>query len=125
MVAAVMGWCTVTVATVMEAVLLTEAVRAALRGPIGAGAAADRLTQALGVPLPILRPRVTAAAVGHLVRAGLLSTSAATRSSPTSTWTRWPRSPAAGTCSPCSTGTSPWARTRPRAGSVSAERTST
>ncbi|KPI02423.1 hypothetical protein OV450_4673 [Actinobacteria bacterium OV450] len=49
-----------------------EAVRAALRGPIGAGVAADRLTAALGVPLPILRPRVTAAAVGHLVRAGLL-----------------------------------------------------
>ncbi|WP_327359926.1 hypothetical protein [Streptomyces sp. NBC_01296] len=49
-----------------------EAVRAALRGPVGAGWAADRLTEALGVPLPILRPRVTAAAVGHLVKAGLL-----------------------------------------------------
>ncbi|MFG2298972.1 hypothetical protein [Streptomyces sp. NPDC048603] len=49
-----------------------EAVRAALRGPIGAGVAADRLTQALGEPLPILRPKVTASAVGHLVRAGLL-----------------------------------------------------
>ncbi|WP_327364307.1 hypothetical protein [Streptomyces sp. NBC_01296] len=49
-----------------------EQVRAALRGPIGAGVAADRLTEALGVPLPILRPRVTAAAVGHLVKAGLL-----------------------------------------------------
>ncbi|MEW1637552.1 hypothetical protein AB0469_26205 [Streptomyces sp. NPDC093801] len=49
-----------------------EAVRAALRGPIGAGAAADRLTEALGVPLPILRPRVTASAIGHLVKAGLL-----------------------------------------------------
>ncbi|WP_328765454.1 hypothetical protein [Streptomyces sp. NBC_00272] len=49
-----------------------EQVRAALRGPIGAGVAADRLTEALGVPLPILRPRVTAAAVGHLARAGLL-----------------------------------------------------
>ncbi|MGW6842104.1 hypothetical protein [Streptomyces sp. NPDC054958] len=48
-----------------------EAVRAALRG-IEAGVAADRLTEALGVPLPILRPRVTAAAVGHLVKAGLL-----------------------------------------------------
>ncbi|MFE5864185.1 hypothetical protein ACFQ77_27095 [Streptomyces virginiae] len=48
-----------------------EAVRAGLRG-IEAGVAADRLTQALGVPLPILRPRVTASAVGHLVRAGLL-----------------------------------------------------
>ncbi|MFG2298978.1 hypothetical protein [Streptomyces sp. NPDC048603] len=49
-----------------------EAVRAALRGPIGAGAAADRLTQALGEPLPRCRPRVTALAVGHLARAGLL-----------------------------------------------------
>lgn len=49
-----------------------EAVRAALRGPMGAGVAADRLTEALGVPLPILRPRVTAAAVGHLVKAGFL-----------------------------------------------------
>ncbi|MEV7445731.1 hypothetical protein AB0O22_32120 [Streptomyces sp. NPDC091204] len=49
-----------------------EAVRAALRGPVGAGWAADRLTEALGVPLPILRPRVTASAVGHLVKAGLL-----------------------------------------------------
>ncbi|MEU3317374.1 hypothetical protein ABZ743_32515 [Streptomyces sp. NPDC006662] len=33
-----------------------EGVRAALRGPVGAGVAADRLTEALGVPLPILRP---------------------------------------------------------------------
>ncbi|MFE2146635.1 hypothetical protein ACFXA3_33760 [Streptomyces sp. NPDC059456] len=49
-----------------------EQVRAALRGPSGAGVATDRLTEALGEPLPILRPRVTAAAVGHLVRAGLL-----------------------------------------------------
>lgn len=49
-----------------------EVVRAALRGPIGAGVAADRLTEALGVPLPILRPRVTASAVGRLVKAGLL-----------------------------------------------------
>ncbi|MER6251951.1 hypothetical protein ABT224_11355 [Streptomyces sp. NPDC001584] len=49
-----------------------EQVRAALRGPVGAGVAADRLTEALGVPLPILRPGVTAAAVGHLVKAGLL-----------------------------------------------------
>ncbi|MGW6843843.1 hypothetical protein [Streptomyces sp. NPDC054958] len=48
-----------------------EAVRAALRG-IEAGVAADRLTQALGVPLPILRPRVTASGIGHLVKAGLL-----------------------------------------------------
>lgn len=45
-----------------------EAVRAALRG-IEAGVAADRLTEALQVPLPILRPRVTAAAVGHLLKA--------------------------------------------------------
>ncbi|WP_158939236.1 hypothetical protein [Streptomyces sp. NRRL S-87] len=49
-----------------------EAVRAALGGPIGAGVAADRLTQALGEPLPRCRPRVTASAVGHLVKAGLL-----------------------------------------------------
>ncbi|MET8756105.1 hypothetical protein ABZW32_39340, partial [Streptomyces sp. NPDC004667] len=49
-----------------------EAVRAALPGPVGAGVAADRLTQVLGTPLPRCRPRVTAAAVGHLVRAGLL-----------------------------------------------------
>ncbi|MFD9469924.1 hypothetical protein [Streptomyces goshikiensis] len=48
-----------------------EAVRAALRGPIGAGVAADRLTEALGEPLRC-RPRVTAAAVGHLAGAGLL-----------------------------------------------------
>ncbi|MFJ6799143.1 hypothetical protein [Streptomyces sp. NPDC091268] len=48
-----------------------EQVRAALRGPIGAGVAADRLTEALGEPLRC-RPRVTAAAVGHLARAGLL-----------------------------------------------------
>ncbi|MFD3940494.1 hypothetical protein ACFWSF_37535 [Streptomyces sp. NPDC058611] len=34
--------------------------------------AADRLTDALGVPLPRRRPRVTAATVGHLVPAGLL-----------------------------------------------------
>ncbi|MFE5713425.1 hypothetical protein ACFQ7J_21745 [Streptomyces sp. NPDC056501] len=49
-----------------------EGVRAALRGPMGAGQAADRLTEALGEPLPRCRPRVTAAAVGHLVKAGLL-----------------------------------------------------
>ncbi|MER6392772.1 hypothetical protein ABT236_30445 [Streptomyces sp. NPDC001523] len=48
-----------------------ERVRAALRG-IEAGVAADRLTEALGVPLPILRPRVTASGIGHLVKAGLL-----------------------------------------------------
>ncbi|MET9323668.1 hypothetical protein ABZX75_26315 [Streptomyces sp. NPDC003038] len=49
-----------------------EQMRAALRGPMSAGVAADRLTEALGVPLPILRPRVTASAVGRLVKAGLL-----------------------------------------------------
>lgn len=49
-----------------------EGVRAALRGPMGAGQAADRLTEALGEPLPRCRTRVTAAAVGHLVKAGLL-----------------------------------------------------
>ncbi|MFF5809652.1 hypothetical protein [Streptomyces sp. NPDC012746] len=49
-----------------------EAVYAALRGPVGAGWAADRLTEALGVPLPRCRPRVTASAVGYLVKAGLL-----------------------------------------------------
>ncbi|MEU8465775.1 hypothetical protein [Streptomyces sp. NPDC029003] len=49
-----------------------EAVRAALRGPMGAGTAADRLTDALGVVLPPRRPRVTAAAVGHLARVGLM-----------------------------------------------------
>ncbi|MGE7391789.1 hypothetical protein ACQKM2_40620, partial [Streptomyces sp. NPDC004126] len=48
-----------------------EQVRAALRGPVGAGVAGDRLTEALGEPLRC-RPRVTAAAVGHLVRAGFL-----------------------------------------------------
>ncbi|MEV7526448.1 hypothetical protein [Streptomyces sp. NPDC091371] len=48
-----------------------EAVRAALRGPVGAGWAADRLTEALGEPLRC-RPRVTASAVGHLAGAGLL-----------------------------------------------------
>ncbi|MFB7178497.1 hypothetical protein ACFCYI_12400 [Streptomyces sp. NPDC056257] len=36
------------------------------------GQAVDRLTEAFGVPLPILRPPVTASAVGHLVEAGLL-----------------------------------------------------
>ncbi|MFF6888573.1 hypothetical protein ACFY9F_35960 [Streptomyces sp. NPDC012421] len=49
-----------------------EAVRAALRGPTGASWAADRLTEALGEPLRF-RPRVTASAIGHLVRAGLLT----------------------------------------------------
>ncbi|MEU9181655.1 hypothetical protein AB0C90_33320 [Streptomyces sp. NPDC048550] len=49
-----------------------EQVRAALRGPIGAAVAAGLLTQALGEPLPRCRPRVTASAVGHLARAGLL-----------------------------------------------------
>ncbi|MFZ3475734.1 hypothetical protein ACODT3_40175 [Streptomyces sp. 4.24] len=49
-----------------------ERVRAALRGPAGAGVAADRLTEALGSPLPACRPRATPAAVGHLAKAGLL-----------------------------------------------------
>ncbi|MEV6332290.1 hypothetical protein [Streptomyces sp. NPDC051909] len=50
-----------------------EAVRAALRGPTSAFAAAEVLTRALGDPLPHCRPQVTAAAIGHLVRAGLLT----------------------------------------------------
>ncbi|MET7344668.1 hypothetical protein [Streptomyces sp. NPDC005547] len=48
-----------------------EAVRAALRA-VDAGEAAGRLTRALGEPL-VCRPAVTASAVGHLVRAGLLA----------------------------------------------------
>ncbi|MGW7594260.1 hypothetical protein, partial [Streptomyces rubiginosohelvolus] len=48
-----------------------EAVRAALR-LLDAWEAADRLTRALGEPL-VWRPGVTASAVGHLVRAGLLA----------------------------------------------------
>ncbi|RPF39763.1 hypothetical protein EDD96_3510 [Streptomyces sp. Ag109_G2-6] len=48
-----------------------EAVRAALRGPMGAGVAAYRLTEALGEPLRC-RPRMAAAAVGHLVKASRL-----------------------------------------------------
>ncbi|MFC8494781.1 hypothetical protein ACFUJU_29100 [Streptomyces sp. NPDC057235] len=50
-----------------------EGVRAALRGPADAWRAAERLTEALGEPLPFGRPPVTATAVGHLVRAGLLA----------------------------------------------------
>ncbi|MFH9959640.1 hypothetical protein ACH4OX_36275 [Streptomyces roseolus] len=50
-----------------------EAVRAALPGPAGAWWAAEQLTAALGAPLPRCRPRVTPAAIGHLVRAGLLA----------------------------------------------------
>ncbi|MFF6794351.1 hypothetical protein ACFY9C_35375 [Streptomyces filamentosus] len=50
-----------------------EAVRAALPGPAGAWWAAERLTGALGDPLPRCRPAVTPAAIGHLVRAGLLA----------------------------------------------------
>ncbi|MEU7697165.1 hypothetical protein [Streptomyces sp. NPDC039028] len=49
-----------------------EAVRAGLRGPVGASWAADRFTEALGEPRRF-RPSVTASAVGHLVRAGLLT----------------------------------------------------
>ncbi|MFJ2060513.1 hypothetical protein ACIOMM_31890 [Streptomyces sp. NPDC087908] len=40
--------------------------------PTGASWAADRLTKALGEPRRF-RPRVTASAIGHLVRAGLLT----------------------------------------------------
>ncbi|MFC7934354.1 hypothetical protein [Streptomyces cinereoruber] len=50
-----------------------EGIRAALPGPVGAWWAAERLTEALGSPLPYGRPPVTATAVGHLVRAGLLA----------------------------------------------------
>ncbi|MFC7979751.1 hypothetical protein ACFUT3_31520 [Streptomyces cinereoruber] len=50
-----------------------EGIRAALRGPAGAWWAAEHLTEALGQPLPYGRPPVTATAVGHLVRAGLLA----------------------------------------------------
>ncbi|MFF9691317.1 hypothetical protein [Streptomyces sp. NPDC014623] len=41
--------------------------------PSGAWWAAERLNKALGEPLPFGRPPVTATAVGHLVRAGLLA----------------------------------------------------
>lgn len=50
-----------------------EGIRAALPGPAGAWWAAERLTEALGSPLPYGRPPVTATAVGHLVRVGLLA----------------------------------------------------
>ncbi|WP_432089584.1 hypothetical protein [Streptomyces sp. bgisy095] len=50
-----------------------EGIRAALRGPADAWRAAERLTEALGDPMPFGRPPVTATAVGHLVRAGLLA----------------------------------------------------
>ncbi|MFE6713856.1 hypothetical protein [Streptomyces sp. NPDC057695] len=49
-----------------------EGIRAALPGPASAWWAAERLTEALGEPLPFGRPAVTATAVGRLVRAGLL-----------------------------------------------------
>ncbi|MFC8014886.1 helix-turn-helix domain-containing protein [Streptomyces cinereoruber] len=49
-----------------------EGIRAALPGVVSAWWAAERLTEALGAPLPFGRPSVTATAVGHLVRAGLL-----------------------------------------------------
>lgn len=101
-----------------------EQVRAALRGPIGAGVAADRLTDALGAPLRC-RPRVTAAAVGHLAAPVSWSASAGTASFPTFTRTRWLPSRAAGTCRPCSTGTSPSARTRPLGAWASEGSTST
>ncbi|MGW7412760.1 hypothetical protein [Streptomyces sp. NPDC054863] len=50
-----------------------EGVRAALRGPIGASTAADRLTAAVGDPLPVLRPAVTSRQIGDLARAGFLT----------------------------------------------------
>ncbi|MFB7942970.1 hypothetical protein [Streptomyces sp. NPDC056049] len=50
-----------------------EAVRASLPGTLDAYRAAERLTAALGDPLPRCRPRVTPAAIGHLARAGLLT----------------------------------------------------
>ncbi|MFK0142452.1 hypothetical protein [Streptomyces murinus] len=50
-----------------------EAVRAALRGPDAAYRAAQRLNEAMGEPWPVGRPRVTASAIGHLVRAGHLA----------------------------------------------------
>ncbi|MFD8147095.1 hypothetical protein [Streptomyces sp. NPDC059708] len=102
-----------------------EGVRAALPGVIGAGVSADRLTEALGVPLPILRPRVTASAVGHQVRAGLLVYLGGEVAFPDVHPDRVAASPGAATCPPSSTGTCPLARIRPRAGSGSAERTST
>lgn len=87
-----------------------EAVRAAPRGPIGARVAADRLTQALGVPLSILRSRVTAAAVGHLVKAGLLVYLGGDPQFPDVHPDQVAAWPAAGTYRPSSTGTSPSAR---------------
>lgn len=87
--------------------------------------AADRLTVALGVPLPRCRPRVTAAAVGTSSGRVFWSSPAGTPSAPTCTRTRWPRWPVAGTCRHCSTGTSCSARTGPPAGLVSAGSTST
>ncbi|MFE9046177.1 hypothetical protein ACFYOG_35475 [Streptomyces sp. NPDC007818] len=50
-----------------------EAVRASLPGTLDAYRAAERLTAALGDPLPRCRPRVTPAAIGHLTAAGLLA----------------------------------------------------
>ncbi|MGW1129855.1 hypothetical protein [Streptomyces sp. NPDC002526] len=58
-------------AVVEAAAADAEAVRAALR-LMDAWTAADRLTRALGEPR-VWRPRVTASAVGHLVRGGLLA----------------------------------------------------
>ncbi|MFF4696453.1 hypothetical protein [Streptomyces chattanoogensis] len=83
-----------------------EAVRAALRGPIGAGVAAEKLTEALGVPLRC-RPRVTASAVGHLARAGLLVRLGGDAEFPDVHQDQWPPSRAAGIYRPCSTGMSP------------------
>ncbi|MBX9420834.1 hypothetical protein [Streptomyces lateritius] len=50
-----------------------EGIRAALPEPVNAWRAAESLAEALGEPLPFGRPRVTATAIGRLVRAGLLA----------------------------------------------------
>ncbi|MEU9032102.1 hypothetical protein AB0D46_32280 [Streptomyces sp. NPDC048383] len=59
-----------------------EGVRAALLG-CSAFAAAERLTAALGDPLPVGRPAVTAAMVGDLASAGLLVWLGGDRRTPT------------------------------------------
>ncbi|CAM5288088.1 hypothetical protein GCM10010329_86030 [Streptomyces spiroverticillatus] len=78
-----------------------EAVRAALRGPIGASTAADRLTVALGTPLPARRPAVTSRQIGDLARAGLMIVLGP--GAPTCTPTRSPPAPAAATSKSSST----------------------
>ncbi|MFD9360116.1 hypothetical protein [Streptomyces sp. NPDC060031] len=91
-----------------------EAVRAALRGPCSAGWAADRLTRALEVPLPLWRPRATASAVGYLVKAGLLVYLGGASKFPTCTRTRSRPWLAAGTWPRSWAGMCRWARARPR-----------